>query len=654
MSFKLENLGINIRKTDDKMFSQKVINFCINKVYNESTLISSQMLLANKNMITEDLLQNIQFELSKKMLEKRKYLIKKLTTNNFEKELYIFLKKYIDGVKSVDITLGLSDTSKSLLSFGNSKFVLYNIELLTDMIIHNPNIKQLFENFIFENIYYNKDSLLLKFLKKFEKYNVVIFEELCNIIIKWSKQKFNIPVEYPTVLQEIYSLNIYLKKSNKIKNFIKKQFPSNNYSDVFIPIFNIIYDKLDTIIKYPHTGIGIINRFIDELVLQISYLNDNKCKFYENQLINKLNEIFNKIEYLDNINDYLNMYNKNSYYTANVISNLFLKYKNSKCLKNLVETIILLDDVNIPVFVSILLNIEKVNNILIRIKIYLTEFIWKLNLKECDKILLFLNFFNNLMFNEYKIIKSMIKNKMESDIISQIIFPHRVYHFTPGVWDFSFKNDYMIYNSNEICCFKEELNAITPYLSSNQEMIVFMTKGKMLIELSDGTNKIECEFLPIQGFVIQKMLDVKEINKYDMISLINSLGIKNYSKVIETLSDLIELKDDNYNFKSSLPNISFINFAERYFTEIYKSIEERIKYECSLSIEEILSSNICSITKKKEDYSIEKNELFKVLKDKISVINFNDSDIENVINIMIKNDYIIYNKENGMYIYQVY
>jgi hypothetical protein len=394
-----------------------------------------------------------------------------------------------------------------------------------------------------------------------------------------------------------------------------------------------------------------VKRFLPELSYQLSYVND-KSSYYGSQLINRLNEVFNKIEDIDNIEDYLEIYKKYSYASYG-IQTLFNRNKDSNHFKNLVETIVSLEDDYIPVFSGILIGIESAKNILIRIKVQLAELVWKLNLKQCNKLNIFLDKIDYSHISvEYKIIKSMLRNKLESETISNLISPHKVYHFTPGVWDFSLDTDYLIYNSKYSNCFKEELNAIMPSISPDKQMVVYMTKGKMLIDLSDGTNTLEGEFLPIQGFIVQEILNCGKVHKENMKSFIEYLGIKNYTKVLETLADIIELKDDNYVFKSSLPNVTFINFAERYFTEIYTLMEEKIKYECSLSMEEILSSNICSLTKKSKDYSLPKDELFTKLKETISVIKFENTDVEKVLESMIKRDYIT--ETDGMLKYQVF
>lgn len=642
MALTLLNLGIEVNTSKNDTFRENMIQYCLEMVNGIPGSISSQSLLSNSNMINEDLKIEILTKLSRDMIGSRNNLLNRLKTGVYSIEMYNFISKYMNGLKKIYLTLKLDN---------NNKFITDSIELLIDMIILNVQFRKYLKEYIYEIINKKSNNKLLKYFSKFEKYNIVIFEEIAAIIVEWSLQKINVPDEYPLYMKEIYRLNIYIKRVKNVNKFIDIYFPVKNHSDILVPLFDKIYDKLDILIEYKFTSEGLLSRFLSDLCNQIYYLSNDKYYYFESMLIKRLNLIFDNIERINSISNYCNLY-KNYNYTQNGIERLFNRCKD-EYLKNILFTILSLKEKDIETFIKILVSIESVKNIFIRLKILLGEYIWKLTSDECIKIKNFcymLNSVNNI--SENKIINIMIENKINSNDMNLLIQPHEIFHFTPGVWDFPLKNDFIIINDC-VPCFKEELNALfLPTISYNKEMIVFMTKGKMLFELNDSKKKLDCEFLPIQGFVVQELLNKKNITYEEMISFIQILGIKNYQKVLQTLQDIIQLKNNIYTFKSELPDKKFINFAERYFTEIYEIIEKEIKIQCNLSLLEILSSNICSITKKSDDCTIEIDKLFDILNKNVKVIKFTKLDFEKVLCDLEKKDYIIKNDE--MITYQIY
>lgn len=652
MAFTLENLGIKIKKSSDISFREKVIDFCISKVNGDYSSISPQLLLANKELVTDDLIEVVNTQLSRNMISKRKYLIKRIKQDNIEKIIHDFITNYTQAIKSLDITFGLSDDKQPLNSFGNSKFVIFNIELLTDIILFNPKIKKLLNMYITNNIFSNKDSCLLSFLHKFEKYNVVVFDELSQVIIKWTENsQFQIiPDQYPDYLKKICELEELIKKVFIMRKFIKKHFPKKDYSDVYIPIYNKIYNKIDEIIVFKNVGSAFVSRFLENLHKQLSFLNDSKKKYYENQLTNKINTSFRNVDNLDDYIDYLQTY-IDFPQTQEPIAKLFIRHKNDKIFRNIFDTVVELPEKLISVFSNLSLAVLKQQTIMVRIKVPLAEYIWDMRGKDYSKILMFCNRIDySKASQEYKIINSIIKDKIHSEGVNMFISPHKVYHFTRGVWDFPMDNEYFSHSAKDKNVFSEELNAIVPNFDSiHKKMIVFTTKGKMSMELSDGTNKIMGTFLPIQGFIIKKLIKAPS-EENELQQMIILLGVSNYEKVLRTLSDIIEKKDKIYRLKEKLTCSGEINFADRYFMEVKKVIEEKIERELVLGKEEILSSNIASITKKQEDNKIKINDLYKKLEENVSVIEFNKTDVKRVIKYMVKREFITKTDDEICYI----
>ena len=59
MAFNLSNLGIKINQVQRDNIEEQILSFCINQVDNGKSHISSQLLLANKNKLNNDLIEKI-------------------------------------------------------------------------------------------------------------------------------------------------------------------------------------------------------------------------------------------------------------------------------------------------------------------------------------------------------------------------------------------------------------------------------------------------------------------------------------------------------------------------------------------------------------------------------------------------------------------
>lgn len=641
MAFTLESLGFKLNINNDN-FRENVINYCKQKINNEKITISTQLLLSQKSGFTTDIEKHIYNEFNSNLLKRRMLFLKDLNKETFEDKLYNFLTDYLEGLKSIDIIFSLSNQSEEMKSYGNSNFIQSNIELLSDLIIFHPKIKKLLSNYIKENIIENKDLEILKIFKKLENYGIVIFDELSLDIIDWSLKENDILEDldiYNFHEKELLKLGHNIYKIKKINYFVKKNFPNKNYSNIFIKVFDIIFEKnFSNILKHNNTGLGLLKRYLKDLTKIMNFLDKDKCQYYTTYLENKVRFIFRQIKNLDNfifLLETFEIYN----FTRPEISSLFVRNINDDIFTNILNTIINLDVIHIEIlgkcFNDYLVKNREI--IILKLKYQVTENIWNLNDEEINKIYVFLNSLN-YKCKQTEMIKCMLNDKIKSNRISRIMSPHNVYHFSRGLWDFPMDNDYLVLN-NYKDIFNEEISALKLNFDNNKEIVLFMTKGTMIIDLEDNIGKLECIFLPIQAFIIKKLIN-SELSQEKIEEYIKSLGIENYNKVLDTISDLITFDNNIYKLKDKLPFYGNKNYADLYFIETQKIIEKKIEEELVLSMYEFLSTNIISYIKNETSRIIRKHQLYSKLKEK-AFRDFSTKDFEDVLSELEKKEYII-------------
>lgn len=662
MSFNLESLGIKLQCPKKTNYHDNIIKYCLNKINNQDTHISPQLLLVNKDELTPELLNIIQNNLARNLLNKRKYLLKLLTPSNFEEKITNFLYQYCLSLKHIDITLRLSNLELPLNKYGNSNFIQKNLETLGELIISNPKIRKLFNQFIIDNVWNgsSKSYFLFKILNNLEEYNLIIFDDFSQDLLEWFNYPFDIPDEYPLYMKDIYKLNYNIYRCNKIKNFINKNFPKKSYSNIYIPILNTIFENNFTnLLKHKNIGFFIILKFLDKLIKLLDLVSDSKKDYYHNIITNKLQQIIKSIkniENIENITDLLYLY-ENYTFIQPEVGNIFNKYKNSKIINNCFQTILKLSTKDILIFSEIINNFVSTSNILIKLKHQLSEVIWSLNDIQIEKIKIFnRNLYCNKKDKNLEIINSIIKDKIQSDQINILINPHKVYHFSRGIWDFPMNNNYFSDSVFNNLPLKEELNALYINLDSlRKELIVFSTKGQVIYEFNDDNDKLIGKFLPVQAMLIKQLLDKQVITIEQAEQLCLNSGVKNFTKVFETLSDLINISSENISLKEKLPYYGEKNFSELFFTETKKIMEKKIKVELILSLKECMESNICSILKKEENKTLTLNKLEIQLKEKINKYHsFTSTEFNQIIENMIERDYLVKSKDSKSVIWIVY
>ena len=661
MSFNLESLGIRIHRPDKNNFREEVIRYCLDKVNNQKTEISPQLLLANKDKVTSDLIEIIQNNFARNLLVKRKYLLKNLNTENFEEKLNQFLESYTQQLKSLDITFRLSNNENPLNSFGNSQFIQKNLEALVDLIITESKMRGLMKEFIKKNIWYgsNREYSIFKTLRKIEDYNLVIFDDLTQDMLEWFNEEIKVPSEYPKYMKEVYQLNYLILKCNKIKNFIWKNFPKKDYSNVYLLILNNLFEKhFSNLVKNKNVGFYLITKFLDKMIRLIQLVDIGKRDYYQTIINNKIEQVFRKMDKIEDLPEMLRIY-RDYEFVRPEIGMTFHRFSLSKgktnIFKDILNTILNLSDGNVNTLSKIISNFIKTKVILTHLKYQLSEKVWNMSNEELDKILIFTkNILSPKHDNSLEIIISIVNDKLKSELISNIIHPYKVYHFSRGVWDFPMDNNYFCNKQFNSLPLSEELNALywVNTEDTRKELIVFSTKGKITIELEDEQNKLLGTFLPIQGMIIKYLLESSSLDHKRFTDICHKANVKNIKKVLESISDLIEIKDRVITFREKLPYYGKKNYAELFFTETKTIMETKIKKELLLSFEESAKSNICYLLKQEESKSLNINSLLTKLKESIDKYHtFTREDFTKVIDKMIKLDYII--KKDDMVKYRV-
>ncbi|ADO67330.1 hypothetical protein crov297 [Cafeteria roenbergensis virus] len=688
MSLSLESLGINIYNSPKNNFQEDIIKYCLDKINGENLNTSPQLILAHQHKLNQEIIKLINTNLERNLLNKRQYIFNKSTLSNFEDILNDFLLNYINQLKSIDVILGLSykqlsqlpkNTQESeqeqeleeqpthklkdqhILKFnGNFDFVQKNIEVLCELIIFNPVIKKFLLKFILKNINTNsnKKNPLMKTLQKIDNYNLEIFSEFIQYIIKWFNKTVVIPEEYPLYLKEVYELETLITRCNKIKIYIQNNFPFNRHSHVYIPILNcVIVKKFGNLKIYNQNGFIIINKFLTKVLKLTELVPPDTNNYYKIVIENKIEDIFSKITELTNIPIIFKLY-QTFHFIQPEIGSLFKRCVNSNIFKNILNTIINLSEENLITFVNIINNYLSTSPILIRLKFQLSNVLWELTDDEINKINIFIK---NTVYHKKEdylnIISSMLEDIIQTKQINMLILPHQAFHFSRGLWDFPMDKNYFSEKHFNTLPFGEELNAL--FINQNdirKELIVFSTKGSVILELQDQNGTLIGTFLPIQAMIIKVLLEEDNVSVKVINNICTKTGIEQTqkTKIFNTLADLIVINntEQTISLKETLPYYNKKNFAELFFIET-TLVENKITYDIILSFNEYIKSNVCSILKQQPNMTMSIIELEQILKKSIKKYHtFDHNEFTKIINSMIKYDYIY--KENDYLIYIIY
>lgn len=209
----------------------------------------------------------------------------------------------------------------------------------------------------------------------------------------------------------------------------------------------------------------------------------------------------------------------------------------------------------------------------------------------------------------------------------------------------NFKDDYIILNMMYIYSKFYELR-----YENKRKLIWYLHFGEILFDF----NEIEFKMLPIQFIILEHIYKMKKVSKNDLINLHIFIGYNEHFKksIISSLllggiiileESYIKINSDISKINSDISKIT-TNYIELFFiSSSYVDIwNVRNEKELILSREEVLSTCINHIVKKEP---VNKIELMYKIRKSMDLFDFNIEFLDNVINNMIKKDYIKYNKE---------
>ena len=208
-----------------------------------------------------------------------------------------------------------------------------------------------------------------------------------------------------------------------------------------------------------------------------------------------------------------------------------------------------------------------------------------------------------------------------------------------------FKDDYIILNMMYIYSKFYELR-----YEKKRKLIWYPHFGEILFDF----NEIEFKMLPIQFIILEHIYKMNKVSKNDLINLHIFVGYNEHFKksIISSLllggiiileESYIKINSDISKINSDISKIT-TNYIELFFiSSSYVDIWNiRSEKELILSREEVLSACINHIVKKEP---VDKIELMYKIRKSMDLFDFNIEFLDNVINNMIKKDYIKYNKE---------
>lgn len=651
MALTLSNLGIETFKSVEG-YELDMGEYCVKKINGESINVSPQLILAIGYNLDKNFLDDLQIKLSKNMMLKKELFLKRLKYDNFEELLIEYINNYTKNIRGLNVILNLSEKSYTNLEYGDSEFVKYNIQLLSDIIVMDKKVK----NYLGRKMRYMlennvKDDELFKKFRHLNYYDTNIFEELLCNVIEYMTSKSKDDISESSMPRYMVLLDSMYKKIGRIfsvKRFLDNNFPKKDYDDVYVGIYSDLMEKdmnelLSNTNKY--VNLDVINNLYVKMykLLSSEFMSLDKASYFLATLSIYPRKILKKIKLSDGktLNGILKFYNNLNksdrceilaYMQQNIYGEIFV---------NILDTIISLNDENIKIFTSILNEMTDIGKIYIRLKHLLAKNIFKLEEDNIKKLEEFIN--NIVAFKEFEIsintIKTMINDKKSSDSHSMLIHPYKIFHFTKGIWDYPLNNEYFILEDYKHKVFSDELNAIQKYYGENKRQIIFSTKGKINMKLKDEVGICNCEFIPAQAFIVKYIIDNDAIIKNELIKLVKTLNVQNSEQLINSIKSLLFEKDGIYTFVDKLPYYGNINFAEKYFSKTIDTTEDLIEKEYAFTTFELYSSNIIHILKSEGNKS--EAELFNSISTNVFKFNkINISDFNDIIKKLLEKDYI--------------
>jgi hypothetical protein len=490
---------------------------------------------------------------------------------------------------------------------------------------------------------------------------MLLFTKLINDLSSLFTKVIINTIDYPipTNIKNVHNLKLAIDYLKSINNYYTFIIGNLNNDNLYIHICSLL---LDIIKNHSINEIELICEFVWNDITQLIFIKPFKDK--NNYLTKISHEIINMIteEYktpsdykVINILKFIFNQNTNLFINEKVV----LLFKNNNILLNFISSIT--DCINtqnlkmVKVIKNIICRIQNKDTIQCIIDKYNESFIKRvlnyLNIKDIHTLIKYITFEkcfiedNKMIFDKKSIYKlHKIIDDVEKCINIQIDDKLMVLNISYDVWDIDIstgiiKDDFLnILPNSSLSYYLIQYSRTFYDNNSTKSFNWFLHYGEVDITYLDKNIIL----LPIQ-FIILEMFSPKKEIKYNEI--FNHKILSNYSdkfkhNIIKSLiNSKLLIKHDDTITLTSIPDFN-TNLIELYFSNT-EVITNTIK-PFTFSINEIIYSNINKILKTK---SMSFDELYEVCTKSITLFKINKEDFVHAIDYLIKNDYIINEKD---------
>lgn len=665
-----------------------IITNNVNNTIDELSLIDNffeNLLHSNQRIMHSDLILQILW--FRKDINSSEIILRHL--ENYLKEKKISIRNNIKK-GSFEIETGLNNLIKNYIDKINtcSIYVSNNEKIMSD------GLSQLYYKII-------TDPSLLTFLKleilSLNESNINSIKKLTSVMKKISEVNSNIKSYEWFLFLISSSIRTIIEENNN------KSYPvPKKYQEIINFRENLaLYQKIETLYSYVNNDIHIIlnsiihilfETFIEIMktcsILELYYLINNYKKIFEtifahnNILIQGKNikdtftnqffifieriEKEKKLELKDLIKCFQVIYNLlsnygNSRYIIEIkISEIFSNQDSQNYLLNTINTNINktkeINNLHYIIYFCCKIKdkdifIEKYNRMLInrllhKPNIYIERYYYNILENTFGKKILYKT--NKILIdveNTLQDRENFIKLANNIGNITNIITSsYNIWDIkqTEGMLDEStiskFKNDYIILNMMYIYSKFYDLK-----YESKRKLIWYPHFGEILFDF----NEIEFKMLPIQFMILEHIYKMNKVSKNDLINFNIFVGYNEHFKksIISSLllGGIIILEESYIKINSDISKIStdYIDlfFISSNYVDIWNIRREK---ELISSREDVLSTCINHFVKIEP---VDKIELMTKIKNSMDLFDFNMEFLDNVINNMIKKDYIKYNEK---------
>jgi hypothetical protein len=561
-------------------------------------------------------------------------------TSEYSFENYI--RNYIDGNVICHYSLIKSQYDE------NKLFMLFKNNMRTSLVQFRKIFNKISISHIHQNIF-NTVNNLQNILKMFNKYNEYIVNKIMELY-------------YDIILNSYTMINVYNnallnKEYNKIKsffNYLNKTIDKHNYE-------NCIYTFSDVIKKnIPDTTFS--NYKYEDLY------NLKKLFNYTFEIINSFENIYLKKNIIKLLYDkiYDNIYNiiilNSPEYFINflkVFSNDFSKIcKNNENIKEILYHIKIN---NTDIFIEIIKYIINIETSDIFIKKFISKNSKFINEETIKRLALetIKNFDNNIdnqyiyvivsEYNKYtdlffSIIEMLLKKRIiyyettyqkeykEFNILSKYFKPNEYYKYHKIVNDIKKNIDFCIDIENtKVFYISNNVWNIDTQKGYNllEDKKCYLHLGNANITLKNKVSSYTINCLPIHVEIIKLIIK----NKYKLTNNFTNYPDDFINKIEQQLANnnIINLTNEGY-VMNDYYNGGDIDFVSIYFEDNMDKIIKNVVEELAHERKHIIMANVNSIYKK--DNNISFDEIYTMIKDKITMFDFDHEYYKAVIDEM--------------------